>query len=208
MPLLKNMTAPNGAATTFHKIVKIEVSGADMTQVTATVASWAAEADYLNGSSPLWHNYVQSTLPNVFDEVLEAVTNSETFLNASVVADEAGTLEGAVFRKNLEINEARWKANTTSFQFNGKDIACDPLSRSDIDAVQAIVSRFDALPLNFPGAWKAMDNQYVLIPDVATWDAFFGAMVATGQANFMHSQTLKSALASATTVEEVNEIHW
>ena len=110
--------------------------------------------------------------------------------------------------KNAEINAARLAANQSSFTFSGKEIACDPLSRSDIDGVNGIVSLTGSLPPSFPGAWKAIDNTYVAIPDVPTWIAFYGSMVAKGVINFNHAQDLKAALALADTPEEIDVIIW
>lgn len=105
--------------------------------------------------------------------------------------------------KNAAINAARLKANQSHFTFAGKQIAADQLSRSDIDAAHGAILMLGAMPVGWPGGWKAMDNEYVLIPDVATWGQFYGAMVAQGTANFAHAQALKAQLAAATTAEEV-----
>lgn len=87
-------------------------------------------------------------------------------------------------------------------------ISCDQLSRSDIDGVNGYVALNGALPPSWPGAWKAVDNTLLTISDVAGWGAFYGSMVATGSANFAHSQTLKAALAAATTAAEIAAIVW
>lgn len=121
---------------------------------------------------------------------------------------DARSLAEAKAAKNLEINASRLAANTSYFTFNGKQIAVDALSRSDIDASNGIISLTGALPGGWPGAWKAMDNTYVAIPDIATWTAFYAAMVTQGTANFVYSQQLKAALAAATTLEQVDAIYW
>ena len=64
------------------------------------------------------------------------------------------------------------------------------------------------LPPGFPGAWKADDNSYYLIPDVAAWKVFYTSMVAAGSANFAHAQELKAQLAAAATPEAVAAIVW
>lgn len=110
--------------------------------------------------------------------------------------------------KNSEINEARMSANRGSFEFAGHPIACDELSRSDIDGMNGIVTLTGALPLGFGGQWKADDNTYVAIPDVTTWVGMYAAMVTQGQANFVKSETLKYALGLATTAEEVAAVVW
>lgn len=108
--------------------------------------------------------------------------------------------------KNAAINAARLRANQSHFMFAGKQIAVDPLSRSDIDAMHGTVLMLQAMPAGWPGAWKAMDNTFVSIPDVATWGAFYAAMVAQGMQNFAHSQALKAQLEAATTPEEVEAV--
>lgn len=110
--------------------------------------------------------------------------------------------------RNSYINEQRRKANLSTFGHSGKVFACDELSRSDIDGVNGEVALTGALPETFPGAWKAVDNTYLPIPDVPAWTAFYQAMVAQGAANFLHAQQLKAALAAATTPAQVAAIVW
>ena len=107
-----------------------------------------------------------------------------------------------------QINQWRAAANQSEFTYQGKQIAVDRLSRSDIDGVNGEVSLTGALPANFPGGWKTKDNTYVAIPDVATWVLFYKAMTAQGSANFLHSQTLKAQVAAATTIAEIEAITW
>lgn len=118
------------------------------------------------------------------------------------------TLADLKLIKTQEINAARLKANRSTFTYAGKVISCDELSRSDIDGVNGHVSLTGELPPNWPGGWKVVDNTYVPIPDVATWIAFYSAMVAQGQDNFAHSQTLKATLEAAVSPEDVAMIVW
>jgi len=110
--------------------------------------------------------------------------------------------------KNIEINMARLSANRSFFTFAGKRISVDELSRGDIDAVHGQVLFSNALPVDWQGAWKGMDNDYVPIPDVATWGLLYSAMVQQGTVNFNHAQELKQKLSVATTSVEVTTIHW
>lgn len=126
-------------------------------------------------------------------------------LTAEPPAPDLDTLKAA---KNAEINAARLAANFTSFPYGGKQIACDQLSRSDIDGTNGYVALNGALPPGWPGGWKAMDNTVVVIADLATWKAFYAAMFAQGNANFAHAQALKVTLAAATTAEAIQEITW
>jgi hypothetical protein len=124
------------------------------------------------------------------------------------VIPPAPTLDELKAAKNAEINLARAAANTSTFAHGGKTFSCDQLSRGDIDGVNGYVALFGALPPEFPGAWKAIDNSYHPIADVAAWKAFYASMVAAGSANFVHAQTLKAQLAAATTPAAVAAIVW
>ena len=110
--------------------------------------------------------------------------------------------------KNDEINAARLAANFSTFQHAGKAIACDQLSRSDIDGTNGFVAIYGALPPGWPGGWKAVDNTYVAIATVADWKALYASMFAAGNANFAKAQNLKQQLDAATTAEEVAAIAW
>lgn len=110
--------------------------------------------------------------------------------------------------KNADINAARLAANFSTFQHAGKVIACDQLSRSDIDGTNGFVSLYGSLPPGWPGGWKAVDNTYVPISSVDDWKAFYSSMFAAGNANFAKAQDLKEQLEAATTPEEVQSITW
>lgn len=110
--------------------------------------------------------------------------------------------------KRQEINESRLQANFSTFLHNGKVIACDQLSRSDIDGVNGYVGINGTLPPDFPGAWKAKDDSYLPIASVDAWKSFYLSMYNTGLGHFMKSQQLKAQVDACTTVEEVEAIKW
>ena len=87
-------------------------------------------------------------------------------------------------------------------------IACDQLSREDINGVNGYVSNTGSLPDSWPGGWKHMDNGYVPIVSVEMWKMFYAAMVNQGMANFQKAQALKQRVSEATTVQEVAAINW
>jgi len=118
------------------------------------------------------------------------------------------SLEDAKAAKNVQINSWREAANLTTFTHVGKRVACDRLSRSDIDGVAGEITLNGSFPEGFPGAWKATDNTYIPLPDIAAFKAMYSSMTAQGTANFVHSQLLKAELAAATTLDQVNAITW
>jgi hypothetical protein len=212
MPISKVITMPNGALVEFHKVIKIEIGTSP--EATVTVGSWPSpEAYQQRPGSPLWNTHVSMPVESfVGNPVLaaEAVMLQEGDFSGGVqLANIDGNdLESLKARTRTMINLWRLTANRSSFQFTGKTIACDELSRSDIEGVNGYVALTGSLPPNFPGAWKAIDNSYVAIPDVSTWTQLFGAMVAQGTSNFGRSQALKGIVAAATTAAQLDAIHW
>jgi hypothetical protein len=144
-------------------------------------------------------------LPAPFVRDHPSPTTVPSIVDGAVVWVETASLSELKVSKNAEINANRLQANRSYFNFQGKQIACDELSRSDIDAVNGVVSLLGVVPIN---QWKAIDNTYVPIPDKATWIQLFMAMVQQGQQNFTHAQNLKQLLADATTAAEVANIKW
>ena len=110
--------------------------------------------------------------------------------------------------KNTQINLWRATANSSTFTHAGKTIACDPLSRSDIDAVAGSIGLTGSYPTSFPMQWKATDNTYLQLADVDAFKAFYASMVAQGTANFIRSEQLKAELAAASTPNEIDAITW
>jgi hypothetical protein len=110
--------------------------------------------------------------------------------------------------KNTEINVARLTANRSTFAHAGKVFSCDELSRGDIESTNGFISLNGILPPGWPGGWKAVDNTYTAIVDIAAWKSFYASMFSSGMTNFAHAQTLKAQLAAATTANEVAAIVW
>lgn len=110
--------------------------------------------------------------------------------------------------KNAQIDTWRADANFSTFPHAGKQIACDALSRSDIDGVANHIALFGAFPDGWPGGWKATDKTMLPLADVDAFRAMYASMTTQGTENFNHSQELKARLASAATPEEIAAIEW
>jgi hypothetical protein len=133
------------------------------------------------------------------------VISNQTSEELQVSAD---ALAAAKIERNAMINSWRETSNFTTFPYGGRLIACDTLSRSDIDAVAGHLALFATLPTGFPGGWKATDNATIFPMGIDEFKAMYTAMTTQGTSNFNHSQALKAALASATTMAEVDAIVW
>lgn len=110
--------------------------------------------------------------------------------------------------KNEKINSWRAAANLSTFPHAGKEIACDALSRSDIDGVANNIALSGGFPTEFPMAWKAVDNTFIQLADVNAFKAMYASMTTQGTENFKHAQALKAQLASAQTQADIDAIAW
>lgn len=162
-----------------------------------------------NDTGDLTGGYLQNVLPA--HEAAHIVVDADTLAQwviyranaardgvelAPVAAYDLATDKLAL---NAEINTWRAAINYTTFPHAGKVIACDTLSRSDIDAVANHIALFGTFPASFPGAWKATDNTLIMQPTIGDFKAMFTSMTTQGTANFNQSQTWKTSMNSATT---------
>ncbi len=215
----KATTTDKGVPVTIHVVTSVRclrnITGT--TSFLTTVSSWPTLEAMV--SMPAVDTQQYTLAPDgvsVFDSSLFdwatslLLTNTDSWLmggTTGILNLEEQTLESARTVKRQQITMARLVANRTYFVFQGKQIACDILSRSDIDGVNSEVALTGNLPVGFPMAWKAIDNSFVLIPDVATWTLFVQAMVAQGVSNFIRSERIKAIIDTAT-MEQLNQIYW
>lgn len=173
-----------------------------------------------DNSNPLIEGVANSLTHYVSGGVILQYTNEErtrkasppspfhTWSNLTKIWVDNRSLEDMKRSKELQINDIRLSKNKSFFTYAGKQIACDELSRSDIDGVNGIVALTQQLPPNWVGGWKAMDNTYVSIPDVNTWIQFFAAMINQGTLNFNRSQALKAYVNSLTDPAAIDAVTW
>lgn len=146
--------------------------------------------------------------PPVFENGHFACWNGSTWISLDSPPGRGTDLDILKAAKNDEIDGMRAAANASSFPFGSKQIACDALSRSDIDGVANHIALCGTFPAGFPGGWKATDKNMLPLPDVDAFRAMYAAMTEQGTRNFNHSQELKTQLAAASTPEEVAAIVW
>lgn len=109
---------------------------------------------------------------------------------------------------NERINLGRERANFHFFPFRGKRIACDRLSRSDIDGTSMYIAQFGSFPEDWVGGWKAMDNSYVSLATLEDWKEFIKAIFDQGQINFKHAQALKEIMRTTRDLKVMSSLGW
>lgn len=157
-----------------------------------------------NQAIPEHHKLVEG------DPVMEADGNYyQTWTTELISFDELDRmLSDERAAVNERINLGRERANFHFFPFRGKRIACDRLSRSDIDGTSMYISQFGQFPPDWIGFWKAMDNTYVSLTTVEDWKEFIKAIFDQGQINFKHAQKLKTIMATTRDLAEMRALSW
>jgi hypothetical protein len=124
--------------------------------------------------------------------------------------EETSTIDELRAARNAQINAWKLEANNTYFEFAGKKIAYTDSDRVEIQAINNVVLLTGAMPAHpdWPAAWKAIDNTWAPLPDLAAWTAFNLAIADRGTAHFKRAQELKAALALATTPADIDAITW
>jgi len=167
----------------------------------------ADQQAYDSSTHKLVRGLLASTGPGSFSQSWEPVLLSPSELDAKA-AEAAQRMEASRARKVADINQARVSADGGYFEFGGKQIDTDLDSMRQINAVTNHVALMGDFPPGFPGAWKAVDNSYLPIPDVATWKEFISTMASKGVANFLRQQSLKADIAAASTMSAIDSIAW
>lgn len=155
------------------------------------------QADPRTGEMPNFYSVIKDYAPFAGNAVIDIIDDSDNL-----------PLDVAKASKISEINSARLAANMSSFTYLDKQIACDALSRSDIDGTNGYIALMGGFPPEWVGKWKTVDNTTVPIETLDDWKAFYAAMVNQGQKNFLYSQALKQLVAQAVDVSQVNAIYW
>lgn len=121
--------------------------------------------------------------------------------------------------KKAELTQARRDADEGKFTYNGKTYDGSSESRSKMDAITGMIALGGGqnMPTGWVGGWKAEDNTLTAITTVSEWSAFYGAMVAQGQANFVQAEQLKglvdaivadSGKTDAQKITDIKAISW
>ncbi|URI08921.1 DUF4376 domain-containing protein [Aquincola tertiaricarbonis] len=155
MPINKTMTAPNGAAVTYHKPGSAEVNYQQGVAV-VRVLSWANQAshDAAAGNNPVWSWPITIAIADVANVEL-AITTSGIFAGGSIVADLSGGLPARRARHWAFIKQQREAREYAGFTWDGSTFDSDPDSRARITGA---VIEAQALGPEFTRTWRLADN--------------------------------------------------
>lgn len=213
--IIKQVEAPNGAATGAHIVREIVIVG-PMTHAKVQISSFASEAAYLAGGGMLWNTPLEILLEAIPGDIVNGIENwlttdtSSPLYGGVIEADKRDSLDACKQRQRARINAWWLAANNSYFEFKGERISYEEDDRVDIQGIYNTIMLTGAMPVDpdWPGAWKTMNDTWVPIPDMATWIEFNVAISNRGTAHFKHAQMLKRELDAAETLEQVAAVIW
>jgi hypothetical protein len=208
MPILKDLSAPNGALATFHKAMQANFDPVAGT-VAVNVASWASEDAHNAGAGLLWMWPIDMA-PAALADLDAALATIAPFDRGTVVTDESQSLAAVQDRQCAVLNAAYARAIAGSVLFTTG--ASDTHSyQSDPDSVAKLSNCLlgwmgtQAVPEGF--YWLAADNTRVAFT-YTDLQGLAGAFITAGHAAFALLQDLKVAVRAATTTDAVRAIVW
>jgi hypothetical protein len=205
MPILKNITAPNGAIVGFHKAMQASVN-IGMNSVTVNVASWTSEDDYFAGKGLVWMWAMDTTLAALSD--IDAMLSiSDPFGGGTIIVDGGGTLAAARLRAWARIKDARDAAIASGFTWNGLVFDSDDVSQQRIQGGVQLASMAAANGQEFSIDWTVADNTTRTLSgvDMIAVGVALGAWVTS---NFAAGVALRAQINAATSIDQLAEITW
>lgn len=87
MAFIKQITAPNGAPTQYHKITKIELLN-NNSMLNVQVASWPNEQTHNTGVPALWNWYLTAASDDLYSTTEQKILLTEEFLSAQLISEQ------------------------------------------------------------------------------------------------------------------------
>lgn len=178
MPILKTLTAPNGAVVTFHKPGTAELSFRDGVAV-VRVLSWVDQAAHDAGAGQVWSWPVTLPIPDVAD-VEVAMVAAGMFAGGSIVADAGGGLAARRARHWAVIKQQREAREYGGFDWDGSSFDSDPESQRRIQGAVQLAVMAAATGQPFEITWVLADNTTRVLTgdDMVAVGAALGAHVS------------------------------
>lgn len=228
MAISKSYETPQGVPASYHRLVKVEVSEATG-KVELTVAIHQSSETASAGGSPLWHEYVHIPLTD-FDTdpfavfypaltsyagsyLLGGASDAEPVAKALGVSDpvvdgvEVSALELFRRAKIADMRKSRDQEEFSTFAWDGS--VFDATAASIGRLIGAVILAQQALAADqpFSVSWTLADNSERTLSGVE--------MLGVAQALGAHTmavhakyKTVKAALISAATLDEMREVAW
>ena len=206
MIFTKNIALSDGRVFNTHEVseTSYDIPSEDYT---IFINSW--ENEDRTGFPTRFFHRTTKPIEQINDELTEEqLLTFDWFLLGQSTAVVEKTFEELKAIKREEITNARLKANYDKFTLEDKEFNASQAAQNDLNGISNYISLYGELPPSFPGAWMALDESILYIPDVDSFKGLYSAFVAQGNANFTKMAILLAHVELATTPEELAEVIW
>lgn len=208
MPIIKAITAPNGADVTFHKVMSAYVDPTTG-QVSMNVGSWVDEATHNAGTNLvwMWAMFATTGIVGSLDATLATIA---PFDGGTVVTDESESLDAVQVRQCALLDAAYSQAIASSVSFTtaagvAHSYQADPDSVTKLSNCLQGWAGTQTVPVGF--YWLTGDNTRIAFT-YADLQGLAAAFINAGFAAFAALQDLKSAVRAATTLDAARAVVW
>lgn len=211
MPIIQNLTTPNGTTVSYHRITQVQIDyESDFAKL--TIRSYVNEEAATNNLPHAWtDDYLIPTASieggiTLREDVEQAVIRISTlpFYGGSIATDQSGTLEAAKDRAWTSIKAARAAAEEGNFTYDGGLYQADKVRING--AVQlAVLAKSSGAP--FSETWTLVDNTTRTL----SADQVIQLGIALGQyvsELYAKGRALRQQINEAGTVDAVQAINW
>lgn len=188
------------------KFYFLEIRTSDNGVHSQRACNWEGEGPP-NVPTPMDGHYIVAlSQPVLFAE--PSPTSHPFWLEGAFTWVEMASLEELRTAKNAQINAAWIAADSSAFSYAGETFRAEPDDVLRLNSINGYISLKREMPPDWIGVWKTMDDTFIALPDVASWEPFYTAFVMKGVTNYLAAQGLKAQLAAATTAAEIAAITW
>lgn len=205
MPILKQITAPNGAIAEFHKAVSSSVNYTS-SSASVNVASWGTEGAYNLGTGLVWMWSIDAPVA-ALQNIDAYLATANQFVGGTVVSDQATSMAARKLRAWVRIKDHRDMVISQPKPTSAGTFDADEDSQNNLNKVIALVGIAAELGLPTTANYTLADNTR----SVFTLAQLKMAALEIGgqvQTIFDKADVLRKQIESATTDTQLDAIQW
>lgn len=209
MAFSKQIVAPNGATSNYHKIINISASPKAPDKLNAHVASWPSYDSYLEEKPPIWNYYLELDIDStaLLATAQTTILAKPEFLGSSVIPDGGTDLEKAKVKQWTIVKINRDIKEFSGFVWDSSTFDSDPQSQSRIQGGVQLAQMAIQANQPFSITWTLKDNSARVLNPQDMINVGL-ALAAHVQAVHQIGRVIREQINAATTIEEVSLIAW
>lgn len=209
MAFSKQIVAPNGATSTYHKIINVSATPKSPDKLNAHIASWPSYESYLEEKPPIWNYYLELDIDStaLLSTAQTTILTKPEFLGSSIIPDGGTDLEKAKLKQWTIVKINRDIREFNGFVWDNSEFDSDPQSQSRIQGGVQLAQIAEQASQPFSITWTLKDNSVRVLSAQDMINVGL-ALAAHVQAVHQIGRAVREQINLATTVEEVELIAW